>query len=342
MSRTTISDVAEAAGVSKSTVSRVLSGNYTHMRAATRERVEQAILELKFRPSSVARSLTSKRTYTVGVIVSDVGNPFYPDVIRAVEDIGLENDYNAFLCSSGYDPKRGLSFIRLMIDKDVDGVLIMSSSASEEWLEELVNNDIPTVVLDWGKAQGPRMSSISVDFESGVAEAAQYLYNLGHRRFAHVSGPMRLQTSRDRRDVFVGALERLGIAADDIAEAEGNMLMEGGKRAFRQLLMKRESPTAVFVANDLMAMGILAEARAAGINVPGELSVIGLDDIWMAAQADPPLSTVALPRYEIGSLAMTILLDMLNALDQDGEIHTQRVEVSTHLVVRNSTGPIAR
>jgi DNA-binding LacI/PurR family transcriptional regulator len=182
------------------------------------------------------------------------------------------------------------------------------------------------------------MSAIAVDYQSGVTEAAQYLYNLGHRRFAHISGPLRLQTSHDRRNAFVSALEKLGVAANDIIEIEGNMLMEGGRQAFKQLLMKRQYPTAVFVANDLMAMGLLAEARAARIDVPGDMSVIGLDDIWMAAQADPPLSTVALPRYDIGCLAMNILLDMF----KDGAIQTQRAEVSTHLIVRDSTGPVAR
>ena len=320
----------------------MLSGNYTHMRASTREQVEQAIRELNYRPSSVARSLTSKRTYSVGVMISDVGNPFYPDVIRAVDDVGLEHGYNAFLCSSSYDPERGLSFIRMMLDKNVDGVLIMSSSASQSWLDELVSNEIPTVVLDWEKAQGIHVSSMAVDYRLGVTEAAQYLYNLGHRQFAHISGPLHLQTSRDRCDAFIDALAALGVAPDSIACVEGNMLMEGGRTAFRQLLMQHDCPTAVFVANDLMAMGVLAEARVAGIEVPKDMSVIGLDDIWMAAQSDPPLSTVALPRYQIGSLAMTILLQMLTELDRDGETRTHHTSVETHLVIRSSTGPAPR
>lgn len=338
MSRVTIADVAREAGVSKATVSRVLSGNYTHMRAATREKVERAIRDLSFRPSSVARSLTSKRTHTVGVIVSDVGNPFYPDVLRGVEDVGLENGYNAFVCSSNYDAQRGLTFIELLLDKAVDGVLIMSSSASPEWIEALAQHDVPVVVLDWDHAQGARVSAISVDFVSGESEAAHYLYHLGHRHFAHVSGPLRLQTSRDRRDAFVNALLGLGVPAEQIAVVEGNMLIEGGRQAFRQLLMRAQRPTAVFAANDLMAMGLLAEARAANFEVPRALSVVGLDDIWMASQTDPPLTTVALPRYEIGSLAMNILMQMLQEADS-GEPNTQNVSVSTHLIVRESTGP---
>ena len=148
MSRPTIVDVADIAGVSKATVSRVLSGNAEYMRVETRERVLAAIAELDYRPSSVARSLTSKRTQTAGILVSDIGNPFYPEVIRGVEDVALNNSYNIFLCNTGYDLVRGMTYIRSLIDQQVDGALIMSSTMSDDWVLELAKHNIPNVVLD--------------------------------------------------------------------------------------------------------------------------------------------------------------------------------------------------
>ncbi|MBE3143974.1 MAG: LacI family DNA-binding transcriptional regulator, partial [Planctomycetes bacterium] len=145
----TIDDVAKVAGVSKSTVSRVLSGNYTYIREETRQRVQEAIDQLNFRPSSIARSLTSKRTQTIGILISDIGNPFYSDVIHGVEDVAIDRDYNVFLSNTNYDMDRGMALVRSFIDRRVDGVLIMSSTMSDQWLEELARSRVPVVVLDW-------------------------------------------------------------------------------------------------------------------------------------------------------------------------------------------------
>lgn len=333
MSRPTIADVAQAAGVSKSTVSRVLSGNVDYMRPQTRARVEQAIAELGYRPSRVARSLTSKRTYTAALLVSDVGNPFYPEVIHGVEDLALSHGYDVFLCNTNYNTARGLTFVRSLADKQVDGVLIMSSSMSDEWLAELARHAIPTVVLDWDLPNPPpTVGIIGVDYRPGIYAAVEHLLALGHTRFAHVSGPLHLRTSHLRRDAFLQALSGHGIDPDGVVTIEGNLRINGGRAALAQLLALPRPPTAVFAANDLTAMGLVRAARARGLRVPQDMSVVGLDDIWLVADMEPPLTTVALPRYEIGRIAMDMLLGLL----QTPPAAPYR-QVQTWLVTRDST-----
>lgn len=336
MSRSTIADVAQLAGVSKSTVSRVLSGNAEYMRDETRRRVEQAIAELGYRPSSVARSLVSKRTFTAGILVSDIANPFYPEVINGVEDVALGQNYNIFLCGTNYDLDRGMTFVRLLIDRQVDGVLIMSSTMSDEWVRELARHNVPVVVLDWQ----PRditgtVGAIGVDFEPGIRAAIDHLVSLGHTRIAHISGPPHLQTSHLRQEAFLRATAAHNLDSQNMTIIEGDLRIDGGKRALAHLLRLPERPTAVFAANDLMAMGLVRAARANGLRVPHDLSVIGLDNIWLIKDMEPPLTTVALPRYEIGQLAMHMLLDLLNEPQIGQPVY--RRQVATHLVIRQST-----
>ena len=204
MARPTIANVAETAGVSKATVSRVLSGNAEYMRPETRSRVLEAIDKLDYRPSSIARSLTSKRTFTAGLLVSDIGNPFYPEVINGVEETALEQGYNIFLCNTSYDLERGMTYVRSLIDKQVDGVLIMSSTMSDEWVRELAKHNIPTIILDWeiNDDVTGSLGVIEVNFEAGIQAAVEHLDALGHTRLAHVGGPMDLRTSRLRLDAF--------------------------------------------------------------------------------------------------------------------------------------------
>jgi LacI family transcriptional regulator len=294
--------------------------------------VEEAIEALNYRPSAVARSLSSHRTNTVGMLVSDVANPFYGDVIHGVEDEGIAAGYNVLLANTNYDPDRGMALIRSLIDRRADAVLIMSSSGSDAWLEELARAAVPAVVLDWAGRKIEQVSCIEVDFRPGITEAAEHLLELGHKRFGHIAGPLSLKTSRDRRDAFIDALAARGVARERVLVATGPLTIEGGREAWRLLREQARTPTALFCANDLMALGAISAARSEGLRVPGDLSVIGLDDIWLARQFDPPLTTVALPRYEIGGLAMRMLLKLL------GGSAPERQTVVTSLVLRKSTG----
>jgi LacI family transcriptional regulator len=288
----------------------------------------------------VARSLKSKRTYTAGLLVSDVGNPFYPKVIYGVEDVALAHGYDVFLCNTNYDQKRGMTFVRSLVDKQVDGVLIMSSSMSDEWVRELVEQQIPVVILDWNvQPLAGVVGALDVNYEPGIRAAVDHLVELGHRRFAHISGPMTLPTSGMRQDAFLNALAAHNIDPQQTIIIEGDLRIDGGRKALLQLLNAPQRPTAVFTANDLMAMGVVRAARAHNLRVPEDLSVVGLDDIWLVADMEPPLTTVALPGYEIGKTAMQMLFDLLQDFDTfpSGTVYAKQVETS--LIVRQSTAP---
>lgn len=337
MTRPTIADVARLAGVSKSTVSRVLNENTHYMRPDTRKRVEQAILDLAYHPSTVARSLSSRRTNAVGLLISDIGNPFYADVIQGVEDIALAKGYSVLLCNTNYDLERGKAYTRSLIARQVDGVLIMSSNISDDWLQELDRAQTPAVVFDWdigGLAE--RMSSILVDFEEGIHAAVCHLAQLGHRRIAHVSGPMHLSTSRQRRNAFLKAMNACALSSEPVM-VEGNLSICGGRKALEQLLRTPEPPSAIFAANDLTALGLMWSAAAHGLRIPEDLSIIGLDDISLCNEVHPALTTVALPRYEIGRLAMEMLLELHKPVEGGQRQPAHRQKVSTELVVRGTT-----
>lgn len=334
--RPTIADVARLAGVSKSSVSRVLSGNTSYMSEVTRLRVETAIHDLQYRPNMIARSLISNRTRTVGLLISDVSNPFYPEVIHGVEDVAVAHHYDVFLCNINYDLDRGLHFVRSLISRQVDGVMIMSSSMSDEWLTELTRYQIPTVVLDWHvRSIEGAAGNITVDFDTGICAAVDHLVALGHNHFAHVSGPLGLHTSRLRRDAFLSSLAQHGIDPAGVPIIEGNLSIDGGSRGLEQLLSYSQRATAVFAANDLTALGIVWSARDQGLRVPEDLSVVGLDNIRLASEIHPPLTTVALPQAEIGKMAMQMLLDLLQRIEPAEKMLNAQVE--TQLIIRQST-----
>lgn len=335
MKRVTMSDVARQAGVSKSTVSHVLNDT-RYVAEETKQRVLEAIEDLHYRPSKVARSLASQRTNTVGLLISDVGNPFYHQVILGVEDIALKHDYSVFLFNASYDLERSQRYILSMIDRRVDGVMFMSSRLSDALIEELAEHQVPAIVLDWEEPRLGDIAAITLDFETGLREAVEHLLSLGHRHFAHVSGPLDLWTARQRRDMYLSILEENGIDPAGVPVVESNLRTDGGRRALRSLLDVSPRPTAVFAANDLLALGVMWEAMQYGFQVPAELSIIGLDGIELSAEITPSLTTVALPRYEIGARAMTMLLDMIET-NTPGASH--RAVVHTRLVVRQSIGP---
>jgi DNA-binding LacI/PurR family transcriptional regulator len=334
MKRATMADIAHRAGVSKSTVSHVINGT-RFVSAETARRVQQAIEELDYRPSMVARGLASERTGTVGLLISDVGNPFYHQVIRGVEDVALQNDTSVFLFNASYDLDRSLKYIRSMIDRQVDGVMFMSSRLTMQLIDELSRHQVPALILDWEEAQVEGMATIAFDFERGIREAVEHLIGLGHRRFAHVGGPPDLWTARVRQRLFVDALGERGVDPESVLIVEGNLGIDGGREALPAIVQAASRPTAVFAANDLTALGLVWEARKHGVRIPEDLSVVGLDDIEPAGQITPPLTTIALPRYQMGALAMRTLLDLIRA-EQSGGV--MRHIMPTRLVVRESTG----
>jgi len=236
-----------------------------------------------------------------------------------VESVALAHNFDIFLCNTMYDPARGMRFADSLIDKQVDGVLVMTTSLSDQFALELVRNQIPVAVLDWEPpAIDGQVGVVISSFEIGIHAAVDHLVSLGHQRFAHVGGPTHLHTSHRKRDAFFNALATHNIDKENIIVMDGNMNFDSGKAALIQIMRMTAPPTAVFAADDLTAIGLIGEARKQGLQLPRDLSVIGFSDIPLAAQISPALTTVALPRYTIGSIMMTMLLDLLSS-----STHTQ-------------------
>ena len=334
MERATIKDVAKLAGVSNATVSHVMN-NTRFVSDETKQIVNRAIEELNYRPSQIARSLSVQRTSTVGLLISDVGNPFYYPIIQGVENVAHTNNYNVYLLNAGYDQTRSIKYIRSMIERRADGIILMSSRMSMEIVDEATRQKIPTVVLDWNEISFQDATAIHFDFERSIRQAVTHLIELGHRRFAHVAGDLSLWTARIRRDLYLKILSEHGISPATVPVVEGNFKIEGGRRALHQLMSFPDKPTAVFTVNDLTAIGLIFEAKHLGLSVPDDFSVIGVDDIGLASQITPSLTTLALPGFAIGELCMSSLLDLLNNPTDDDGLKTHLVE--SKLILREST-----
>ncbi len=325
-----IRDVARVAGVSTATVSHVIN-NTRFVSDEVRARVLEAVERCGYYPNAHARSLASGRSRTLGLLISDISNPFFPELVKAIETAAFERDYDVVLSNTNYDPERTSRYVRRMIERKVAGVALMTSELDGELVKELARREVSVVFLDLGEP-GVHMSNLRVDYETGIEEAIRHLVSLGHREIAFVSGPAHLRSAARRLEAFRASLGRhLPRAAERIWQ--GDFKLSGGRAAARGMIESGELPTAVVAANDLMAMGAMAEFRAAGLQLPQEVSVVGFDDIAFAALAEPPLTTVRLPLAELGRRAVEALVETINHPEQLGtEIH-----VPTQLVERGST-----
>jgi len=327
MGTTSIREVAERAGVSVGTVSNVLNRPEA-VAPATRERVRRAIDELGFVRNESARHLRAGRSRTLGLVVLDVTNPFFTDVARGVEDAANEAGLAVILCNSDERREKEQAYLDLLEEQRVQGVLITPVDAEGDGLARLRQRGVPVVLVDRHAGDGAHCS-VAVDDVLGGELAAAHLRDLGHERIAYVSGPMSLAQCADRYRGAVtgGEMEILAGAALNVAS---------GRDAGERLLGLRNPPTAVFCANDLLALGVLQVMVARGLSVPGDLSIVGYDDIEFAAAAAVPLSSVRQPRHLLGRTAAELLLAEADATDP--HVHRQ-VRFSPELVVRASSGP---
>jgi LacI family transcriptional regulator len=329
--RTTISDVARAAGVSKSTVSRVLSGKTEQMRKETRERVLQAIDELGYRPSSVARSLVSKRTSTLGLVVPDIANPFFSDVTRGAEHEASAKGYSVFLCNTEEDPRREMAVLESLEEKRVDGLVLCSSRLGEDELRAALDHH-PAAVLVNRRLEGYDVGVVQVDDEAGGRVATQHLLQAGHRAVGFLAGPPTSYSGRRRVRGYRAALEAAGLPYNPAWVWPCSSGVEGGRGTVSALLTDHPKLTALLCYNDLVAVGALLACAALGRRVPDDLAIVGFDDIPLAALVTPPLTTCHGPRYELGIQAMRLLLGRVNSCIEECEEITLRPK----LVVRAS------
>ncbi len=330
---TTIRDVARRAGVSTTTVSHVINRT-RKVDAITAARVEAAIGELGYRPNAVARSMRRGRTHTVGVILPDIANPFFGDLARWLEDALFEAGYSAIICNSDGDERKETRYLDVLLSKKVDGLLLIAASQPSEQLRHLVDTGPPTIVVDRELDDLP-VSQVMVANEDGGYLAGRHLAELGHRVIGVIAGPGGLGTSAKRLDGFRSAVADAGIAIDGNLVERGDFRAAGGRAAMETLLALRPRPSAVFAENDLMALGALSAAHAAGLEIPADLSVVGFDGIAFGADVTPPLTTVVQSTSAIAATAVELLLDQL----ADDRVLPRQVELPVALEVRGSCAP---
>ena len=329
-----IKEVARAARVSTATVSRTINGS-EKVTAETAARVRRAIEALKFYPNTNARALGSGRSSLYGLIISDITNPFFPELVKSFEDVAVQHGLEVLIANTNYDKHRTEQCVTRMLQRKVDGVAIMTSEMDEHLIEEFSSREIPLVFLDTGVVQ-KGISNIAIDYAAGVDAAVEHLRRLGHKSIAFISGPSDLTSAQVRRKAFLASMKRKGLRpAKDLVE-EGNHRMDGGHNAMKRLLRKAARPTAVLASNDMSAIGAMGAILEHGLKVPDDISVIGFDDIAMSEYTQPPLTTVRLPRGQIAKLAFRALHGTRNAATVKGAEY----RIEPELVPRKSTGPV--
>jgi DNA-binding LacI/PurR family transcriptional regulator len=327
-----IRTVAKLANVSIATVSRTINRVST-VNPKMAKRVWEAIEKLDYFPNTQARSLVSGRSRLLGLIVSEITNPFFPELIQGFEDIAVEHGYEILIGSTNYDPRRMSLCIRRMLERRAEGVAVMTFGVERPLLEQLAERNVPLVFVDIGPER-PGISLLRVDYRHGIRQGVQHLAALGHRDIAFISGPRRLHSAQSRLAAFSRSLEECGIVADAEWIVEGDHTMEGGIEAMDSLLKSRHRPTAVMCSNDMTAIGVLHKLYRAGLRVPDDLSVIGFDDIHIAQVTIPPLTTIQMSCFELARAAVTAL----RAHVEEGGEPKRIYKIPTHLVVRESTG----
>jgi len=328
-----IKEVAKRANVSTATVSRTIN-NSPKVNPETAARVREAIEELNFYPNTHARTLVSGRSRMLGLIISDITNPFFPELVKSFEDQAVQRNQEVIIGNTDYNPKRMAGCIRRMLERKVDGVAILTSETDPELLAELTRRNIPTVLMD-NPRTGPRSATIRIDYAQGIQEALQHLFDLNHREIAFIAGPLELQSARTRYDAFISGMKARGIAIKAGAIEEGNHRIEGGFAAMQNLLKLPERPTAVIASNDLTAIGALDAIHQAGLKVPGDISLVGFDDISFAHLTQPRLTTVLLSRTEIATTAFEALQQLIGNEENQAEF-----VIPARLVTRASTRAI--
>jgi LacI family transcriptional regulator len=328
-----IRTVAKRAAVSTATVSRTVNRTSTVTPALAR-RVWKAVRELGYYPNRQARGLVSGRSRIFGLIVSDLTNPFFPEIVQVFETLAVQHHYEILLASTMNDEEHMKLAARRMIERRVEGVAVATFGMEEEMLESFSVREIPLVLVDVVPAR-PNVRSIRIDYLTGIQQAVQHLAALRHRRIAFISGPRKLRSAVAREEAFEQSMTEIGLRPDPRLIVEGDHTLEGGHQACAGLLSGPRRPSAILCSNDLTAMGVMRRAFELGIPIPKDLSVVGFDDIRLAQFCLPPLTTVQMSQAELARLALQALLA---EAEKEGTPATSTIyELQTSLVLRRST-----
>jgi len=328
-----IREVAKLAGVSSATVSRVLNGS-SLVTEETTLRIQKIIHDLNFVPNTGAIHLKNGKSQIFGIIIPDLSNPFFTELVKIFEELLVENDQELLVANTDFHATRMQRSAHRMLLRRVDGVALLTSELEAAPLESLVQNRIPVVTTDhYRTACG--ISDVVIDFASGMAQLVAHLKELGHRNVGFIGGSHGLVTSRVRRESFLDAMIKQGLSSREGWLVDGDFRIEGGRVAMTKILSEPELPTAVVTANDLTAIGALRAAHEKGIRIPEDISITGCDDIEMADIVYPPLTTLRISRRKYAEM----LIEALRIAGEDLSKQGQQFSLPIQLVVRKSTGP---
>jgi LacI family transcriptional regulator len=328
-----IHEVARRARVSTATASRAINRVPT-VNPQLAKRVWTVIEKMGYYPNTQARALVSGKSRIFGLVVSEITNPFFPEIVQIFERIAVQHDYEILLASTGNDPKRMETSVRRMIERRVDGVAVMTFGMEEGILTDLKLRKVPLVFIDVGPSRA-RVSNIRIDYLHGIRQAVQHLAALRHERIAFISGPPGLRSAETRKQAFLRTMKEIGLGVEDSLITEGNHTIESGVAACAQLLALPNRPTAILCSNDMTALGVMRKSYEEGIRIPLDLSVIGFDDIKLAQFVLPALTTVQMSQAELARLAFHALLE--ETQKEHAAPGGTEYLLTTHLVLREST-----
>jgi DNA-binding LacI/PurR family transcriptional regulator len=332
MKRTSIKDIARLANVSHSTVSRALHHS-SLVNAETAERIRRIAADSRYRPSAVARSLVMRRTNTLGVVVTSIADPFVAEVVGGIEETANVHGYSVILANSNGDAQREIDVVRSFEERRVDGIVVTSSRVGAAYAPLLAQIQVPVVLLNSQHPCQPVYAVMIANLDAS-RQAVRYLLELGHRRIAYVGDRFGRESDTERFSGYRATLDDAGIPFQPEFVMHGDGMPEGGAQAMDRLLGLPELPTAVFCYNDMTAIGALKSIRVHGLHVPGDISIVGFDDLYLAQYLEPPLTTMRQPKHEMGRMATDTVLQLLAGAEPP-----RCVEVPGELIVRESTAP---
>jgi LacI family transcriptional regulator/LacI family repressor for deo operon, udp, cdd, tsx, nupC, and nupG len=327
-----LTDVARVAGVSIATVSRVIS-HPEKVTLETQQIVQRVMADLGYRPNRVARRLRQRggRRHLLGLIIPDIQNPFFAEMARGVEDVAYANQFAVMLCNSDEDLKKEAFYLNVMRDESVDGIILPPINDRDPAVLQMAESGMPMVSVDRSLANSP-IDRVEVDNRQGALEAVEHLISLKHRRIGLITGKLDVSTSRERRAGYLAALEAHQIPLDQELLRVGDNKQASGRALAEELLALKDRPTALFVTNNLMAVGAIEAIHQRRLKIPAEVAIIGFDDLPWAEALDPPLTVVRQPAYEVGRAAAELLLRRL----ENREAPTASMQLRPRLILRRS------
>jgi LacI family transcriptional regulator len=334
MKKLTIKDIARMADVSIATVSMILNNKDGSISPATRERVLEIIKTNNFITNKVARSMVTRRTKTLGLVISDIANPFYPELARGVEDKANETGYNVIICNTDNDIDKEEKYLNMLAEKMVDGIILPRSANRIGDISGINRISLPFILINGNTENKNVKGRIFCNIEKGAYQAVSYLLNRGYRKVILINGEATAPASLERTLGYQKALGEYGVDFQEEYVWYGHFKSNWGEEAVKLILERKLSFDAVFCVNDLIAIGAIKALKNAGFAIPADVGVVGFDDIYMAKMVEPELTTVRHPNYEIGYKAAELLVGVLEKPAQTIE---RNIELPTELIIRKST-----